>query len=434
MFQRVLIANRGEIALRILRACHTAGKEAVAVYTLPDKNLPHLKLAQAQVRISHYLNQDDVIMAAKTKGCDAIHPGYGLLSENAEFAAKVEAAGLTFIGPSSEHIALLGDKIQARQIIQEFGLPSIPGSEGAITTSDECQELAMGLGFPIVIKASAGGGGRGIRAVFNEAELAEVLEISRGEAHSSFGNDQVFVEKLFTNARHVEVQILGDGRGNCIHLGTRDCSIQRRYQKLVEEAPAPAINQEKLSEIIELCVQGMGSIQYRSAATFEFLYSGEAFYFLEVNTRLQVEHPVTEQITQQDIVALQLEIADLGKLPVGQADVSFSGSSIECRILAEDTDGRPSPGKITGLFVPGGPGIRFDSHLFVGYVVPHQYDSLVAKLVASGANRGAAIARMLQALNELRIDGIDTNVSQLMKIVGSKVFVDVTFSTNWKPE
>lgn len=431
MSGRLLIANRGEIALRILRACHHAGLETVAIYTEVDRNLPHLKQANAQVKVSGYLNIDDVVMAAKTKGCDSVHPGYGLLSENAEFAQKVESAGLTFIGPTSEHISMLGDKLQARRVFQKLGIPTIPGSEGAVESAEEVRAIAEQVGYPLVIKASFGGGGRGIRAVHNENDLDNVLHLSRGEAGISFGKDEVFVEKLLVDARHIEVQILGDGHGQCVHLGTRDCSVQRRYQKLIEEAPAPQVDSILMNLLTDQCIQAMSEIHYRNAATLEFLFTDDKFFFLEVNTRLQVEHPVTEMVSGQDIVALQLHIAEKGSLPIQQEEVMIQGSAIECRILAEDQSELPSPGIITHFVSPGGPGVRMDTHIFTGYEVPHQYDSLIAKLVVLGSDRLAALARMRQALRETKIEGISTNIKNLQQLIDAEAFVTVKHHTNW---
>jgi acetyl-CoA carboxylase biotin carboxylase subunit len=434
MSNRVLIANRGEIALRLLRACHAMGKETVAIYTEFDRHLPHLALANDQVKVGHYLNIDDIVMAGKTKGCVAVHPGYGLLSENADFARSVESSGMTFIGPSADHIAQLGDKVEARRLLKSLGVPTIPGSEGSVESLDEAKQIASQIGYPIVIKAAFGGGGRGIRAVSSETNLEQVLDLSRGEADVSFGRDEVFVEKLVVNARHIELQIMGDGRGNCVHLGSRDCSVQRRYQKIVEEAPAPSVDPEALQELIGRCLDAMEKIRYRNAATLEFLYSAGQFYFLEVNTRLQVEHPVTESVTGQDVVAAQLAISDQGSLPFNQSEIAVTGHAIECRLLAEDEDGRPSPGRVTRLEFPGGPGIRIDSHLYVGYEVPHQYDSMVAKVIAHGTDRSAALARMAQALTELRIEGIKTNIINLKMIIHHPDFAAVDIHTNWKPE
>lgn len=434
VLQRILIANRGEIALRILRTCRNLGREAVAIYTEVDRPLPHLKFCAEQVKVKSYLDIDDVVMAGKISGCDAVHPGYGLLSENAEFAEKVREAGMTFIGPSPEHIALLGDKIRARQVFETYGLAPIPGSSGAVTSVAELRGTAGTIGYPLVIKAAFGGGGRGIRAIYNDQKLEETLEMSRSEADLSFGQDDVFVEKLIENARHVELQLLGNGTGQCLHLGTRDCSIQRRYQKLIEEAPAPGIPQHKVDELITNASQALASMSYESAVTLEFLYAGEKFYFLEANTRLQVEHPVTEVVTGLDVVAAQITIAEAQKLPLSQTDVQFRGHAIELRILAEDESEKPSPGTITKLHWPGGPGIRVDSHLQVGYRVPHQYDSLVAKLIVSAQSRGAAIARAQFALNELEIAGIKTNVPRLSQILATPEFAELKFHTNWKPQ
>lgn len=431
---RILIANRGEIAMRIMRACRTQGMEVVAVFTEVDRNLPHLPFAVRQIKVKSYLDIDDVVMAGKLTGCDAVHPGYGLLSENADFARRVTEAGLKFIGPSAEHIAALGDKVRARAIFKDLGIEPIPGSDGPVQSAVEIEAIAEQIGYPLVIKAAFGGGGRGIRAVRDNASLDELLGLSRGEAGLSFGQDDVFVEKMLQGARHVEVQILGDGRGHCVHLGSRDCSVQRRYQKLIEEAPAPLIAPQLLADLADSAVTAMAELGYESAATLEFLYVNEQFYFLEVNTRLQVEHPVTEEISGHDIVSSQLFIAQNKTLPFEQKDVELHGHALELRILAEDGEGQPSPGVIQCLELPGGPGVRVDSHLAVGYRVPHQYDSLIAKLVIWATDRDTAIARARQALAEFKIEGVQTNIARLLQLISAPDFATVNIHTTWAPK
>jgi acetyl-CoA carboxylase biotin carboxylase subunit len=432
--KRILIANRGEIALRILRACQQLGKKTVAVYTPVDANLPHLDLADETVCISHYLSSDDIVMAGITRHCDAVHPGYGLLSENADFARSVEMAGMSFIGPSPEHIALLGDKIEARKCFAALGIESIPGSAEAVESLGDANKIATDIGYPLVVKAAFGGGGRGIREVASQLELDSTLALAMGEAEVGFGRAEVFIEKLLVGARHIEVQVLGDGEGGCIHLGTRDCSVQRRYQKLIEECPALNIDIELSEELLAKCVAAISSLKYRNAATLEFLFSGGEFYFLEANTRLQVEHPVTEVVTRRDIVVAQIQIAETARLPFQQQDLNLWGHGIECRILAEDGSGHPSPGEVTGLRLPGGPGVRIDSHIFVGYQVPHQYDSLIAKLVVEGETREIALARLKQALAEFCIEGIATNLERLIMLVNHTEYTNMRIDTGWNPQ
>lgn len=429
--KRILIANRGEIALRIARACRQLNKQTVAVYTPVDVNLAHLDLVDDTVCIGHYLSADDIVMAALTHGCDAVHPGYGLLSENAEFATKVEAAGLLFIGPRADHIAELGDKISARRTFGELGLPSISGSQVAVKNLDEAKAAVAGIGYPILIKAALGGGGRGMRRVTSDAELTEQLQLAMTEAKAGFGDSAVFIEKELVNARHVEVQVLGDGSGGCIALGTRDCSIQRRYQKIIEECPAPSIEPAMINTLLETCVSAMSELRYRSAGTLEFLFSNDAFYFLEINTRIQVEHPVTEMVMDRDIVVSQIRIAEGEPLPEPGLG---SGHALECRILAEDEFGKPGPGRITHLNWPGGPGVRVDSHLYEGYSVPHQYDSMIGKLIVHAETRTAAINKMLTALDETRIEGIPTNVKRLKFLVAHPEFGSMNIDINWNPK
>mgnify|MGYP001206062745 CR=1 FL=1 len=431
MLKRVLIANRGEIALRIQRACAALGIETVAAYSRVDESLLHLRYADDAVCVgsTSYLDVNNMVMAALSRGCDAVHPGYGFLSENAAFAAAVEDAGLAFIGPKAEHIELMGDKVNARAVAAELGLAVTPGS--SLVEDADAGAQAEALGFPVMLKASAGGGGRGMRIVETNADLAGALARAREEARTFFGSDGIYLERFYPAPRHVEVQVLGDGAGAGIHYLTRDCSVQRRHQKLIEEAPAPAIEGDKLTGLGEQCAEAVARLGYRGAGTFEFLYADDTFYFMEMNTRLQVEHPVTEMVTGVDLVAAQLRIAGGDTvLPAGEE----RGHAIECRINAEDDAFRPSPGRVTELILPGGAGIRVDTHLYPGYVVPHHYDSLVAKVIAHGGDRAEALARMLRALRELRIGGIETNRKRHIEMLSDPAFqaggVDTGFLRN----
>jgi acetyl-CoA carboxylase biotin carboxylase subunit len=418
MLDKVLIANRGEIALRIFRACRELGIKTVAVHSTADTSLKHVLLADETVCIGppraqqSYLNMPAIIAAAEVTDAVAIHPGYGFLSENADFAEQVEESGFVFIGPKPETIRLMGDKVSAIRTMRAAGVPCVPGSDGAL--GDEPQEnarLARDIGYPIIIKASAGGGGRGMRVVHSEAALFSAISVTRAEALAAFGNDELYMEKFLDHPRHIEFQILADSHGNAVHLGERDCSMQRRHQKILEEAPAPGISAEERKRMGERCVEACLAIGYRGAGTFEFLYQDGQFYFIEMNTRVQVEHPVTELITDIDIVRAQLEIAAGERLAFVQADVRFHGHAIECRINAEDPKSFvPSPGTVTLWHPPGGPGIRVDSHMYSGYSVPPYYDSLIAKVLAHAESRRAAIARMTTALQEIVIDGISTNI------------------------
>ena len=419
MFKRVFIANRGEIALRVQRACAELGVETVAAHSRVDESLLHLRYASDTVCVgdTSYLNVNNMIMAAVARGCDAVHPGYGFLSENASFAAAVEEAGLTFIGPRAEHIELMGDKVNARASAAKLGLVVTPGT--VAVADDGALAQAREIGFPVILKASAGGGGRGMRVVRAEAELDVALAQAREEARSFFGSDSIYLERYFENSRHVEVQVLGDGEGQGRHYLTRDCSVQRRHQKLIEEAPAPAIARSALDALGARCAAAVAALGYRGAGTFEFLYADGEFWFMEMNTRLQVEHPVTEMITGVDLVAAQLRVA-AGDLSL--PEVSATGHAIECRINAEDDDYHPSPGRITQLVLPGGPGVRVDTHLYEGYEVPHHYDSLVAKVICHGQNRAEAIARMLRSLGEMRVGGIATNRERHMDMLRDSGF------------
>ncbi|NIV17146.1 MAG: acetyl-CoA carboxylase biotin carboxylase subunit [Woeseiaceae bacterium] len=418
MLGKVVIANRGEIALRIQRACKEMGIKTVAVHSDADNNLKHVLLADETVCIGpaqsadSYLNMPAIISAAEVTDAVAIHPGYGFLSENADFAERVESSGFVFVGPPASAIRLMGDKVSAIKAMKEAGVPCVPGSDGPLLDDpDENIRMAREIGYPVIIKASGGGGGRGMRVVHAEASLTAAVTVTKAEARAAFGNDVVYMEKFLEHPRHVEVQVLADGQGNAIHLGERDCSMQRRHQKVIEEAPAPGITEEQRRNIGQRCVDACLEIGYRSAGTVEFLYEDGEFYFIEMNTRLQVEHCVTEMITGVDIVREQLRIADGEKLSLTQDDVRIQGHAIECRINAEDPKTfMPSPGLISLWHAPGGPGVRMDSHIYSGYKVPPYYDSMIGKLITHGADRAAAIARMRNALNEIVIEGIKTNV------------------------
>lgn len=416
MIKKLLIANRGEIALRIVRACKQLGIETVGVYSTADDNLMHLRFVDEAVCIGKpnanqsYLNINTILTAAEITGADAIHPGYGFLSENAEFAERVEEAGLTFVGPEAEHIRLMGNKISAINAMKKAGVPTVPGSVGSVTLHN-AEEQARNIGFPLLIKAAAGGGGRGMRVVERLEQLLPQVQAAKQEAELWFGDDAVYMERYLKNPRHVEIQVLGDGRGNAIHLFDRDCSLQRRHQKVLEEAPAPDIPDDVKAPILEACVRACEQIRYRGAGTFEFLYEDEQFFFIEMNTRVQVEHPVTEMITGIDVVVEQLKIASGYGLSYHQNEINIRGHAIECRINAEDpTTFMPSPGTITNLFTPNGSGVRFDSHLYPNYAIPTFYDSLIGKLICHAQTRKQTISKLNHALDELIITGIKTNI------------------------
>jgi acetyl-CoA carboxylase biotin carboxylase subunit len=425
MLKKIVIANRGEIALRILRACRELGIKTVAVHSDADRDLKHVRLADESVCIGpapsteSYLQIPSIISAAEVTDAVAIHPGYGFLSENADFAERVEESGFIFIGPSPETIRMMGDKITAIEAMKASGVPCVPGSDGPLDDNDErTMQLARDIGYPVIIKAAGGGGGRGMRVVHSEAALLGAISLTKAEAGSAFGNDTVYMEKYLENPRHVEIQVLADTHGNAIHLGERDCSMQRRHQKVVEEAPAPGITEEMRNRIGGRCAEACRQIGYRGAGTFEFLYENGEFYFIEMNTRVQVEHPVTEMVTGIDIVKEQLRIAAGEKLSYTQDQVTIRGHAIECRINAENPDNfMPSPGDITHLHIPGGPGIRVDTHIYDGYRVPPYYDSMIGKLIAHGETRESAIARMRTALSEMVIDGIKTNIPLQQRIM-----------------
>jgi acetyl-CoA carboxylase biotin carboxylase subunit len=418
MIDKIVIANRGEIALRILRACWELDIKTVAVHSDVDRDLKHVLLADETVCIGpapsnqSYLNIPALISAAEITDATAIHPGYGFLSENADFAERVEQSGFVFIGPRAETIRLMGDKVSAIRAMKTAGVPCVPGSDGPLGNDDQTNlRLAREIGYPIIIKAAGGGGGRGMREVHSEAHLLNAIALTKSEAKAAFGNDVVYMEKFLENPRHVEFQVLADEHGNAVHLGERDCSMQRRHQKVVEEAPAPGITQEMRDRMGKICADACVRIGYRGAGTFEFLYQDGEFYFIEMNTRIQVEHPVTERVTDIDLVAEQIKIASGLPLSVKQEDIKIRGHAIECRINAEDPRTfMPSPGVVTHYHAPGGAGIRMDSHLYSGYRVPPNYDSLIGKLIAYGNTRESAIARMQTALKEIGIDGIKTNV------------------------
>jgi acetyl-CoA carboxylase biotin carboxylase subunit len=431
MMEKVLIANRGEIALRILRACRAMGIQTVAVHSAADRDLMHVRLADEAICIGpagaseSYLHTPAIIAAAEVSNADGIHPGYGFLAENADFAEQVEQSGFTFIGPRSETIRLMGDKVSAKDAMKAAGVPTVPGSDGPLPEDpDLILATAREVGYPVIIKAAAGGGGRGMRVVHNEAALLNSVQITRSEAAVAFGSDVVYMEKFLQKPRHVEIQVLADGEGSAIHLGDRDCSLQRRHQKVIEEAPAPDIPDAVRAEVYEACVNACKEIGYRGAGTFEFLYEDGGFYFIEMNTRVQVEHPVTEMITGIDIVSEQLRIASGLPISVTQEEVSFRGHAIECRINAEDPQTfLPSPGRITTYHAPGGPGIRVDSHIYDGYTVPPFYDSLIAKVISYAETRDEAMARMRQALDELVVEGIRTNTALHRELVRDASFM-----------
>ncbi|WP_323085263.1 acetyl-CoA carboxylase biotin carboxylase subunit [Providencia alcalifaciens] len=430
MLEKIVIANRGEIALRILRACKELGIKTVAVHSTADRDLKHVLLADETICIGpaasakSYLNVPAIIAAAEISGAQAIHPGYGFLSENADFAEQVEQSGFIFIGPKAETIRLMGDKVSAISAMKKAGVPCVPGSDGPLSNDTEKNKaIAKRIGFPVIIKASGGGGGRGMRVVRNEKDLESSINLTRAEAKAAFNNDMVYMEKFLENPRHVEIQVMADGQGHAVYLAERDCSMQRRHQKVVEEAPAPGITPEIRRNIGERCAKACIEIGYRGAGTFEFLFENGEFYFIEMNTRIQVEHPVTEMITGVDLIKEQLRVASGLPLSVTQDQINVHGHAIECRINAEDPHTfLPSPGKITRFHSPGGFGVRWESHIYAGYSVPPFYDSMIGKLITYGETREIAIARMKNALNELIIDGIKTNIELQQMIMNDENF------------
>lgn len=437
MFEKILIANRGEVALRIHRACREMGIKTVAVHSEADANAMHVRLADEAVCIGparsseSYLNKTAIISAAIITGADAIHPGFGFLSENADFAEMVEEHGITFIGPKPEQIRMMGDKLKARETAISSGLPVIPGSP-ALENIDIAKDWAKKIGYPVIIKAKAGGGGKGMKVAFSETEIETAYTMARAEAKASFTSDEVYMEKYLQKPRHIEIQILADTYGNVVHLGERDCSIQRKNQKVIEETPSPALNQQQRNEIGEIARSAVEKIGYSSAGTLEFLYENGKFYFLEMNTRLQVEHPITEAVTGIDIVREQIRIANGAKLGYSQSDITFNGCAIECRINAEDpVTFAPNPGKITEWHAPGGLGVRVDSEIYSGYSIPPFYDSMIAKLIVSGKNRNAALMRLHRTLEEFVIDGIKTTIPLHQKIISQPEYIDGVYDIHW---
>ena len=443
MFKKILIANRGEIAVRIIRACREMGIETVAVYSQIDRDALHTEMADEAVCIGparardSYLNMQNIISATVLSGAEAIHPGFGFLSENSEFAQMCKECNITFIGPDAESIEKMGNKSRAREIMMEAGVPVIPGSSGAVATIEEGLKLSEEIGFPVMIKASAGGGGRGIRVVKSEDEFAKAFETAKAEAKSAFGNDTMYVEKFVENPRHIEFQILADNFGNTVYLGERDCSIQRRNQKVLEEAPSPIMSEGLRKEMGDIAVKAAKSVNYKNAGTIEFLVDKYGkYYFMEMNTRIQVEHPITEMVTGIDIIKEQIKIAAGEKLEVTQEDIKINGHAIECRINAENPDlgFRPSPGKIQRMHVPGGLGVRLDSAAYQGYVIPPTYDSMIGKLIVHGKTREEAINRMKRALGEFVIEGIDTNIDFQFRILSNEVFQNGSYDTGFIPK
>ncbi|MGI4764576.1 MAG: acetyl-CoA carboxylase biotin carboxylase subunit [Janthinobacterium lividum] len=438
MFDKILIANRGEIALRVLRAAKELGIATVAVHSTADADAMHVRLADESVCIGpppardSYLNIPALLSACEITGADAIHPGYGFLSENARFAEILQDHDITFIGPKAEHIRTMGDKIEAKRTARALGIPCVPGSDGGITDDDTAQKVSAEIGYPVIIKAAAGGGGRGMKVARTEADLSDALGMARSEAKAAFGDDAVYIEKYLEKPRHIEIQILGDGLGNAIHLGERDCSLQRRHQKVWEEGPSPALNPSQRAEIGETCAAAMRKLGYRGVGTIEFLYEDGNFYFIEMNTRIQVEHPVTEMITGIDLVNEQIRIAAGSPLTLSQADVRFDGHAIECRVNAEHPETfRPSPGRISYFHPPGGLGVRVDSAAYQGYTIPPNYDSLVGKLIVHGRTRAEALMRLRRSLDEFIVDGIDTTLPLFRRLVRNTDVQNGAYDIHW---
>ena len=441
MFDKILIANRGEIALRVLRACKELGVASVAVHSTADADAMHVRLADESVCVGpppardSYLNIPALLAACEITGADAVHPGYGFLSENARFAEILQEHNIHFIGPKSQHIRLMGDKIEAKRTAQRLGIPVVPGSDGPVKTEQDAAEVAQSIGFPVLVKAAAGGGGRGMKVAHRPEELATTLAIARSESKAAFGDDAVYIEKYLARPRHIEIQVMGDGHGKAIHLGERDCSLQRRYQKLWEEGPSPALNESSRYLIGEIAAAAMRELQYLGVGTIEFLYENGSFYFIEMNTRIQVEHPVTEMITDIDLVLEQIRVAAGGDLELAQDDVEFHGHAIECRINAENpVSFRASPGTIAHYHPPGGLGVRVDSAVYHGYSIPPYYDSLVGKLIVHGKNRGECLMRLRRALDEFVVDGIETTMPLFRMLVREKDVIDGDYHIYWLEE
>ena len=438
MFEKVLIANRGEIALRIHRACREMGIRTVAVHSTADNDAMHVRLADEAVCIGppaardSYLNKAAILSAATITGADAIHPGYGFLSENADFAQMVEEHGFVFIGPTPDHIRMMGDKITAKQAVKDAGIPVVPGSDGAVETEEQALASAESIGYPVLIKATAGGGGKGMKVARNRSELVEAWKMARNEAKSAFGNAEVYMEKYLGKPRHIEMQILADNYGAVVHLGERDCSLQRKHQKVLEEAPSPALNADQRTRIGKIACDAIAKLGYRNAGTIEFLFENGEFYFIEMNTRLQVEHPITEAITGIDLVREQIRIAAGAPLGYTQADVRFQGHAIECRVNAEDPQTFiPCPGRVEGYHAPGGLGVRVDSGLYAGYRIPPHYDSMIAKLIVHGNSRNEALMRLKRALGEYVIEGIKTTLPLHNRLVQDSDFVNGDYDIHW---
>ena len=438
MFDKVLIANRGEIALRINRACHEMGIKTVAIHSTADANAMHVRMADESVCVGpplardSYLNIPAIVTACEITGAQAVHPGYGFLSENAKFAEIIEEHGITFIGPKPAHIRLMGDKIEAKKAVKRLGIPVVPGSDGGIATDEEALKVASEIGYPLIVKAAAGGGGRGMKVARDEGELAIALATARSEAKAAFGDDAVYLERYLQLPRHIEIQVLADSNGKVVHLGERDCSLQRRHQKVWEEAGSPALNPEARDKIGKIVTDALGELGYLGVGTIEFLYENGEFFFIEMNTRLQVEHPVTEMITGLDLVREQLRVAHGGMIGFDQSDVTYSGHAIECRINAENPKTfRPSPGLIKDFHVPGGLGVRVDSAAYSGYRIPPNYDSLIGKLIVHGKNRTECLMRLRRSLSEFVIDGIETTIPLFQALVNEKDIIDGDYSIHW---
>ncbi|MDO9412464.1 MAG: acetyl-CoA carboxylase biotin carboxylase subunit [Pseudolabrys sp.] len=438
MFDKILIANRGEIALRILRACKELGIKTVAVHSTADADAMHVRFADESVCIGppaakdSYLNVPAILSACEITGADAVHPGYGFLSENARFAEILNDHGLHFIGPKAEHIRTMGDKIEAKRTAKRLGIPVVPGSDGGVTDDVEAARISDEIGYPVLIKAAAGGGGKGMRVARSAEELSSALSTARSEAKANFGSDAVYIEKYLGKPRHIEIQVLGDGKGNAIHLGERDCSLQRRHQKVLEESPSPALNVAARNKIGETVAKAMREIKYLGVGTVEFLYEDGEFYFIEMNTRIQVEHPVTEMITGIDLIFEQIRVAAGAPLSLTQEDIEFRGHSIECRINAENpVSFRPSPGKILHYHAPGGLGVRIDSAVYQGYTIPPYYDSLVGKLIVHGKTRTEALMRLKRALDEVVVDGIETTLPLFRALVREADIIDGNYHIHW---